>query len=245
MVAPQRSPYQRVEMRGLVWEGHNHHLQQGLVRNADQELNMVLGVFTTYGYNVKVMPIPKDPRIRSEFPVFLQNKLSSFATPSTLIILYYQGHGVLDRHGHLVLSNGNGQHMHWSEVANAIINARCDVLAILNCCHAGAALRSRVLSRPNYENHLKQVMMAVPAHLESNWGLAAGFAACLEQALRDRRNNWEVTFKGTPHHWVQAINRIMEKKTNVRHALVGVDNLIRPPANVAERPIVLGPRTVC
>jgi len=246
MVPPRKSPYQRVEVRGLFWEGHNLHRQQGPVHNADQELNMVLGAFGNYGYNVKGMPIPMNPQKRSGFPGFLQNKLDSFAPSSTsaLIILYYQGHGSLDKHGHLVLSNGNGQAMHWSDVANAIINVRCDVLAILNCCHAGAALRSRVPSRPNYENHVKQVMMAVPAHLKTGWGFAAGFAACLEQALRDRRTNWENDFKGIPYHWVLAINRIMEKKP-MPCSPVGVGHLVAPPANVAQRPIVLGPHKTC
>ncbi|KAI1751895.1 hypothetical protein F4782DRAFT_503566 [Xylaria castorea] len=35
---PRLSPYSRVEVRGLFWEGHNHQRQHGPVRNADQEL---------------------------------------------------------------------------------------------------------------------------------------------------------------------------------------------------------------
>jgi len=246
MVPPRKSPYHRVEVRGLFWEGHNLHRQQGPVHNADQELNMVLSAFRNYGYNAKATPIPMNPQKRSGFPGFLQNKLDSFVRPptSTLIILYYQGHGRLDKQGHLVLSNGNGQAMHWSDVANAIINVQCDVLAILNCCHAGAALRYRVPSRPNYGNHAKQVMTAVPADLKTGWGFLTGFAACLEQALRDRRTNWENGFKGIPYHWVQAINRIMEKKP-IPRSPVGVGYLVAPPANAAQRPIVLGPQKIC
>jgi len=245
MVPPRPSPYRRVEVMGLVWEGHNHHRQQGPVRNADQELNMVLGAFHRYGYNVKARRIPMNPQKRSNFPSGLKNELDSFVTPpATLIILYYQGHGSLDKQGHLVLSNGNHQWMHWADVANAIINVRCDVLAILNCCHAGAALKSQVPSRANYEYHVKQVMMAVPAHLSTGWGFAAGFAACLEQALREHHTNWENSFKGIPSHWVEAINRIMQKK--VKPCIpVGVRHLVKPPANAAERPIILGPRRAC
>jgi hypothetical protein len=134
--------------------------------------------------------------------------------------------------------------MHWSEIANSIINARCDVLAILNCCHAGAAIRDRVPSRPNYERHVKQLIMAVPHDLSTGWGFAENFTACLEQALRDHRHNWETSFHGTPHHWVIAINRIMARKPRGRpHVLDG--HLVKPPPNVADRPIVLGPRTSC
>ena len=106
MVPPRRSPYQRVEVRGLFWEGHNHYGQQGPVHNADQELYMVLHAFQDYGYNAKTMPIPMNPQARSGFPSYLRDKLTSLVPPSgsTLIILYYQGHGRLDQHGHLVLS---------------------------------------------------------------------------------------------------------------------------------------------
>lgn len=134
--------------------------------------------------------------------------------------------------------------MHWSDVANAVINARCDVLVILNCCHAGAALRSCDFSRPNYEGHEKLVMMAVPAHLRTGWGYAAGFAACLEQALRERRTNWENTFQGNAYHWVEAINRIMARKPNPSGP-AGVKDLVRRPAHAVGRPIILGPRTAC
>ncbi|KAI3321469.1 hypothetical protein HD806DRAFT_502659 [Xylariaceae sp. AK1471] len=239
---PRRSPYQRVEVRGLFWEGHNHHLGQGPVRNANQELNMVLGAFEQYGYNVNSTPIPKDPRLRSGFPNWLQDKLVSFTSPysSTLIILYYQGHGAW-RDGTLVLSNGNGQSMHWAEIANAVVNVRCDVLTILNCCHAGAAMRYRMPSRANYEGHIKQVMMAVPENKTTNWGYAAGFAACLEQALRDRRTNWEESFQGIPEHWGEAINRIMARKSHPSGP-VGVRHLIAPPPTVQQRPIVISPR---
>lgn len=102
---PRTSPYHRVEVRGLFWENHNHHLGQGPVRNANQELNMVLGAFDEYGYNVKSINIPRDPRSRSGFPSWLQDKLDRLArsSGSTLIILYYQGHGAM-RGGDLVLS---------------------------------------------------------------------------------------------------------------------------------------------
>ncbi|RYP21169.1 hypothetical protein DL767_009315 [Monosporascus sp. MG133] len=196
MVTPRRSPYKKVEVRGLVWEGHDHQKQQGLVRNADQELNMVLNAFRDYSYN----------------------RLVSYASSTAnLIILYYQGHGRIDKHGHLSLSNGNGQKIHWADIVNAITNVKCDVLAILNCYHAGAAIKSRVTSRPNYEKRVKQVMTAVPADLTSSWGTGTSFAACLEQALRDRRNNWESPFKGIPYHWAQAINLIMKKKKPNTH----------------------------
>ncbi|KAI1281833.1 hypothetical protein F5Y07DRAFT_411871 [Xylaria sp. FL0933] len=239
---PRRCPYQRVEVRGLFWENHNHHLGSGPVRNANQELSMVLGAFETYGYNVNPMAIPGDPRARSGFPSWLRDRLSRLAQPSgsTLIILYYQGHGALRGDG-LVLSNGNGQSMHWADIAGAIVNARCDVLTILNCCHAGAAMRYRMPARANYEAHIKQVMMAVPEHRTTNWGYAAGFAACPEQALRDGRTNWEESFKGVPDHWGEAINRIMARKS-LRAGPVGVRHLIAPPPTIHQRPIVVSPR---
>ena len=67
---------------------------------------MVMGAFESYGYDARVRQIPKDPGMRSGFPHYLHNRLDSFVSPlrSTLIILYYQGHGALDRHGHLILS---------------------------------------------------------------------------------------------------------------------------------------------
>ncbi|KAF4948034.1 hypothetical protein FSARC_13852 [Fusarium sarcochroum] len=241
MVPPRRSPYHRVEAGVFVWERHD---QQGQARGTNQELSMVRGAFHDYGYGVRSIPIPVNARSRSQFPVALQNKLVNLASASTLIILYYQGNAGLDRHGHLVLSNGNGQRMHWSDVVNAIIPVRCDVLAILNCHHAGAAVRSCVRSRPNYEGHDKQVMMAVPANMRTHWNSGAGFAACLEQALRDRRRNWENNFKGTPGHWAQAINRTIGMKSGSA-GQVSVDHLIRPPTQAAQRPIVLGPKTGC
>ncbi|KAI1735485.1 hypothetical protein F4680DRAFT_306256 [Xylaria scruposa] len=250
MVRPQRSPYSRVVVRGIFWEGHNQYHRGGLVFNAEQELHMVLNAFQSYGYNVRQMPIPQDPRRRSGFPDFLKDRLVNFASssPRTLIVLYYQGHGALDRHGHLLLSNGNGQQMHWSEIANAIINVRCDVLAILNCCHAGAAMRDSPRHRPNYERYAKEVMMATPHNQKTYWGSASGFAACLEQALRDLRYNWMLNFRGIAPHWAHYINCIMkQKKPDSRHP-VGVRHLIKPPESTRRGhpyEIVLSPLSVC
>ncbi|KAI2626517.1 hypothetical protein GGR54DRAFT_591378 [Hypoxylon sp. NC1633] len=245
MAPPRRSPYGRVVVMGLSWEGHNHYLHSGPVQNADQELNMVLRAFGNYGYRVERMHIPASSQLRSQFPHVLQRALVQLTSPSvsTLIVLYYQGHGDVDRHGHLSLSNGNGGHMHWSEIVNAVINVRSDVLTILNCCHAGAALRS-VVSRPNYENHVKEVMMAVPMGYKTTWGNAYGFAACLEQVLRDRRNNWDSNFNGNPYHWAEAINRTMREKGH-RSGQVAVRELIRPPPGRAGQPIILSPRSHC
>ncbi|KAI9690207.1 MAG: hypothetical protein M1822_009168 [Bathelium mastoideum] len=246
MVRPRPSRYKNVVVKGLVWEGHNHHRQRGQVQNADQELGMVLGAFESYGHRAHVTHIPKDWGQMSGFSHQLQNMLQSYINPQqdTLIILYYQGHGALDQQGHLVLSNGTGERMHWSNIANAIVNAQCDVLTILSCCHAGAAIRERNNLRPNYEEHLKQVIMAVPHNLKIGWGFADGFAACLEQALREHRDDWEPSFLGTPFHWTEAINRVMRKKTG-GSAHVRVDHLVRPPQNAAGQPIVLSPRMAC
>ena len=132
--------------------------------------------------------------------------------------------------------------MHWSEIVNAIIDVRCDVLTILNCCNAGAAMQS-FITRPNYENHQKQVIMAVPARYNTNCGHAGAFAACLEQALRERLRSWEPTFQGLALHWVQAINRTMARKhMHMPPSPVGIGNLITPPANANNRPIILSPR---
>ncbi|KAI1296998.1 hypothetical protein F5Y03DRAFT_410120 [Xylaria venustula] len=240
---PSSSPYHHVEVLGLMWEGHNHHNGHGVVRDATQEFNMVLHAFRQYGYNVLARPIPKNRQSRSEFPNYLQDKLDRLKRPSgsTLIILYYQGHGSKKPDGTLALSNGNGQYMDWTNIENAVINVRCDVLTILNCCHAGAAMKSRVRCRPNYERHTKQVIMAVPENKNTHWGRASGFAACLEQALRDRRTNWEEGFKGTPHHWIWAINRIMERKDLPDGPVLG-GHLIAPPPSVQWEPIVVSPR---
>ncbi|KAF7512467.1 hypothetical protein GJ744_001402 [Endocarpon pusillum] len=255
MVLPWQSPYRQVEVRGLVWEGNGHHQTSGPVRNADQEFHMVLEAFRTYGYNVKITQISKDRHKRSELTNFLQAKFDNLVhrSSSTLIILYYQGHGSLDRDGHLMLTKygkdlnprllGTGQWMYWSDIANAVISARCDVLTILNCCHAGAAVTNRHSSRPNYERHLKELIMAVPRNSSTSWGRVENFAACLEQALRDHRNNWENGFRGNPSHWVQAINRVMVRKPRGRASVLH-DHLIRPPPNAADRPIIMSPRRV-
>lgn len=106
MTPPRRSPYGRVVVLGLSWEGHNHRLLHGPVQNADQELNMVLNAFHSYGYAVERMLIPQSSRSRSQFPPTLERRLVQFTSRSvsTLIVLYYQGHGHVDRHGHLSLS---------------------------------------------------------------------------------------------------------------------------------------------
>ncbi|KAI0549956.1 hypothetical protein F4679DRAFT_583952 [Xylaria curta] len=250
MSRPRQSPYSRVVVRGIFWEGHDHYRRGGPVYNAEQELHMVLNAFQSYGYSVGRMPIAQDPRRRSAFPGFLQDRLVDFASssPRTLIVLYYQGHGVMDRHGHLLLSNGNGQYMHWTEIANAIINVRCDVLAILNCCHAGAAMKNSLVHRPNYERYAKEVMMATPYNQKSHWGSAAGFAACLEQALRDLHYNWMLDFTGVPPHWASYINYIMKKKKPDSRNPVGVAHLIKPPESTRRGhpyEIVLSPLSAC
>lgn len=142
----------------------------------------------------------------------------------------------------LTLLSGNGERMHWSDVVNAIIPVRCDVVTILACSHAGAAARSYI-SRENFEGHEKQVMMAVSSSMRAHRG-SAGFAVCLEQALRDRRRNWESGFKGNLNHWAQAIDRnIAMKSGTAGHVSIG--RLIRQPARAAHRRIIISPRTNC
>lgn len=101
MTPPHHSPYHHVEMIGLDWERHGH---QGPVSGADQELLMVLEAFQNYGYRARRLQIPRHSQERSQFPGFLQRKLVNLASTSTLIILYYQGHANVDRHGHLVFT---------------------------------------------------------------------------------------------------------------------------------------------
>jgi hypothetical protein len=127
--------------------------------------------------------------------------------------------------------------MHFSEIANAVISARVDVLTMLNCCHAGAALNTnwQVRNAINYEAHIKDIIMAVPANRRTTWGCAQGFAAALEQALRENHKTWPQGFRGTPQHWARAISRIMHNEVGVRH-------LVATPRNRVERPIVIAKR---
>lgn len=106
MVRPQRSPYGHVEVIGLVWEGHHERNPNGPVFNPDQELGMVMNAFSSYGYRTSADRIPRDPHRRSGFGNHLQHRFDSIARSpvSTLVILYYQGHGSLDRRNELVLS---------------------------------------------------------------------------------------------------------------------------------------------
>lgn len=129
--------------------------------------------------------------------------------------------------------------MYWSRIADAVISAKCDVLTILNCCHAGAALNSPFSARRNvnYEKHIKEVMMAAPWNAKSFWGNGRGFAACLERVLREQYHEWQKGFTGQPVHWAQAINRIQGRRA------VGVKALIRPPPHANSRPIILARRS--
>ncbi len=105
MAPPRRSPYKHVEVRGIVWEGCDLN-RAGAVRNSDQELHMVLGAFRHYGYNAQHVEIPADPGKRSGFSNMMEAKLRRLSSGAsrTLVILYYQGHGGLDKEGHLFLS---------------------------------------------------------------------------------------------------------------------------------------------
>ncbi|KAK0734765.1 hypothetical protein B0T26DRAFT_671007 [Lasiosphaeria miniovina] len=173
---------------------------------------MVMGAFRSYSHSTSVERIPRNPNLRSGFRGRLQHIFNVIASnpSSVLVILYYQGHSGLDNRNELVLSNGNGQSMHWADVADAVISARCDVLTILNCCHAGAAMNTPFPARRNinYERYIKEIMMAVPWNMNTIWGGRLGFAACLEQALREQYHEWQRGFTGQPRHWAEAISRI-------------------------------------
>lgn len=100
------SPYRRVEVRALTWEGHNSQKAQGPVYNADQELRMILDSFNSYGYNVVSRKIPMNPERRDGFHRGFENELANLGRQpgAVLVIVYYQGHGHADRQNRLLLS---------------------------------------------------------------------------------------------------------------------------------------------
>ncbi|KAJ7650241.1 hypothetical protein FB45DRAFT_887392, partial [Roridomyces roridus] len=226
-----RSPYRFVNVIGMMWEGHNNRAGRGAVKNDEEEFDMVMNAFRNYGFGIHKEHIPQ--RASDRFARYLQDRLDHFDSRG-LVILYYQGHGSLDRHNELVLHSGNGSHIRFQEIGNAILSARVDVLMMLNCCHAGAALHTPWQPRNNinYENHVKDIIMAVPANQTTAWGRAEGFAAALEQALREKHNTWPDGFRGTPEHWAKAISRIMRRNVGARH-------LVAYPRGRSDQPIVV------
>ncbi|KAK4225130.1 hypothetical protein QBC38DRAFT_501594 [Podospora fimiseda] len=186
MVPPKRSPYARVEVIGLLWEGPGDQRRDGPVYNAFQEFALVMDAFKRYGYGTHRLDIHQDPRHRSGFCHRLQQKIDHFTRSAG----FHASYPLISRTWPSRQEEWAGalQYMPWAVVADAVISANCDVLTILNCCHAGAALNTPLSVRRNlnYERHLKEIMMETIWDGISQWGTNMGFAACLERVLREQ-----------------------------------------------------------
>jgi len=93
------------------------------------------------------------------------------ATQSDLLLLFYAGHGKLDRSGRLCLATADTQRGAFystsipaAELRNLIANSSCGaVILLLDCCYSGAA--GREFTRGSVDDQLTQMQEAQGLHV--------------------------------------------------------------------------------
>ncbi|KAK5696327.1 hypothetical protein LTR17_024299 [Elasticomyces elasticus] len=121
--------------------------------NTEHDIGKLKTLFTdTYRYTVDPYQIPSsnDPYTALEFRL-VQAKLKANETPDSLLIIYYGGHGEINkRDQHIIWKAwktwrpGFAQYspsLDWTELQGSIMKAKADVLFILDCCYAGGAVQ--------------------------------------------------------------------------------------------------------
>ncbi|KAH8808708.1 cysteine desulfurase [Xylogone sp. PMI_703] len=72
-------------------------------------------------------------------------------------------------------------------------------------------MKASAYSRPNYENRVKDLLMASEAEARSQWGSVKGFAASLERALRETMMAWPVW---TAHPFMGRLTKMVLSASN-------------------------------
>ncbi|KAI1144530.1 hypothetical protein F5Y05DRAFT_29833 [Hypoxylon sp. FL0543] len=117
------------------------------------EARRIGAAFRSKGFELVEYGIPMRNSSQS-----LKNRLEEFlksGDANTVLVIYYQGHGKIDRNGELMLSGcdkrrnpGTGLHrwvrVAWSDIRKLVLVAKRNVGIFLECCYAGAAARGRV-----------------------------------------------------------------------------------------------------
>ncbi|KAK5659126.1 hypothetical protein OQA88_1216 [Cercophora sp. LCS_1] len=151
-----------------------------LGQGAEKARELVKATFEAIGCPVKLLEIGNRTRWRGKLGDFL-------AKGETPRVIYYGGHGGPMRSGGLgFVSHGSynriQQYVPWKHVRKPVMGAKCPVLVILHCCHAGSASTSSSSSGGKYP---KELICATGADGTTNSGFAISFCKALDEWATD------------------------------------------------------------
>ncbi|KAL9092581.1 MAG: hypothetical protein Q9165_004385 [Trypethelium subeluteriae] len=101
----------------------------------------------TFNYNVERYEIPSQ-RSQDQLEHIIDLFLIRYGTPDNLVIIYYGGHGGPTKNGSTECEWAAFNHelsptLDWSTIQPQLLTAECDVVILLDCCHAGSAVRGK------------------------------------------------------------------------------------------------------
>ncbi|KAH7110733.1 hypothetical protein EDB81DRAFT_370136 [Dactylonectria macrodidyma] len=223
------SPYTEVHVLLITWAGNDLH-------GVDKEVENLQKVFEQdYKYNsVTLFPIPDDGSHRRG----LNEKICKFLNdkaPGNLIIVYYAGHCSPDANGQAqwaALEKG-GPTLPWNPAQQLLFSAACDVLLILDCCHA-----SLITKGSKDEGSRFELIAASAKGVKTPMPGSKSFTKALTQLLKEHAiegiSSESLTSKLREHAKITETpvfhNFVRTSPTNIRlQRLAEVDRFIQKP----------------
>ncbi len=124
--------------------------------------------------------------------------------------------------------------VYWQDIYPVILSLQCDVLTILDCCHAGGSVLepSRVKVLGANKNFSKEVIGTSGFQTTSLWGRPFSLAPLLQEVLKDHRQNKDLDSPGL----VNEVTHMMKKHYTPGPGGVG----IRGATNLTHNQLVPG-----
>ncbi|KAL6715140.1 hypothetical protein ACLMJK_007403 [Lecanora helva] len=126
-----RSRYNTVHVLLLSWQDDSKACTK-------ETLDLECVFRQSYGYNTELWVIPNEHSFNALRRKF-NDLLNEFDQEESLLIVYYSGHGFIDKDSRCVWSRGRNDQsvsLPWSALETATEHADCDVLMLLSCCAA-------------------------------------------------------------------------------------------------------------
>ncbi|KAF5510640.1 hypothetical protein CGCS363_v003585 [Colletotrichum siamense] len=182
--------YEKVRVMSMIWD------VSGLCSTkypytVDQEMEDPMESFEDYRYEVEKFTIPSTLPARRLQEKFRQCRKSlEYENSETLLIFWYNGHGDIVGDGRDLVLCGELTMIYWKDIVAGILRLPCDVLVVLDCCHAGAFVQDEKFLKPFLQQnrrYIKEVLCTAGFERTTKFGQRYSLAPVLSETLDAHR----------------------------------------------------------